>query len=266
MNMGLFETDERISPENIENVFQRVDYERHRFAYDSVKNFVLEGSKVLEVGCGEGYGAHFLAHSGFSVVAVDVDTQLEKYATAKYGMSDSLKYITIVPDALPFEDDYFDAVVSFQVIEHTHNIEKYLSEISRVLKKDGVFLCTTPNRLLRLSAKQKPWNEFHVTEFYPLQLKRMMNNFFTEVELCGVFGNLQVSRLEYERLFFLKQKELHDYFRKLFFEFLWFRLVRKLKIKRTSNFSDVKNTKRPYFRLGIKKMNVCVDIFTIAKK
>ena len=45
---------------------------------------------------------------------------------------------------LPFEDQYFDCVVCFEVLEHVFNLDELLSEIYRVLKPNGMILVSIP--------------------------------------------------------------------------------------------------------------------------
>src|SRR5690606_25521567 len=90
--------------------------------------------RVLDYGCGSGYGAARIAQSATHVTAVDVAPEAVDYAAARYP-SPNLEFRRIDPDRpLPFEDDSFDTVLSFQVFEHVHDTHRYLSEIRRVLK------------------------------------------------------------------------------------------------------------------------------------
>jgi SAM-dependent methyltransferase len=81
----------------------------------------------------------------------------------------------------------FDAVVTFQVIEHLEDDLAFLKEIHRVLKPGGVLLLTTPNRLMSLT--RNPW---HVREYDPSGMKRLLESVFGKVDLQGVFGNSTV--------------------------------------------------------------------------
>jgi ubiquinone/menaquinone biosynthesis C-methylase UbiE len=100
---------------------------------------------------------------------------------------------------LPFTDAAFDAVVSFQVIEHVDDMDAYLSEIVRVLKPGGRALFTTPNKKLRLKPGMKPWNRFHVQEFTHDELRCLLANYFTRVRLRGQFASERMYRLERRR-------------------------------------------------------------------
>jgi SAM-dependent methyltransferase len=100
---------------------------------------------------------------------------------------------------IPAEDFSIDAVISFQVIEHVPDVQAYLKEIKRVLKKGGFFMCSTPNRLYRLRPGEKPWNPFHLREYAPLDLKTELQTVFQNTELHGVHGTKKAHQIEVER-------------------------------------------------------------------
>jgi SAM-dependent methyltransferase len=87
---------------------------------------------------------------------------------------------------LPFDDEVFDCVVSFQVIEHIRNDKRFVSEVMRVLKPGGKFIVTTPNRPMSLT--RNPW---HVREYRPEELEMLLSG-FTHVKCMGVGGNERV--------------------------------------------------------------------------
>jgi ubiquinone/menaquinone biosynthesis C-methylase UbiE len=92
----------------------------------------------------------------------------------------------MVADAvnLPFPDQSFDAVVSFEVIEHVLDYHKYLSEVFRVLKRDGIFILSTPNRRVA-SPNGTLSNPDHCREFDPDEFKDVLAKQFTSVALYG---------------------------------------------------------------------------------
>ena len=69
-------------------------------------------------------------------------------------------------------------VVSCEVIEHLEEPENMLSEVSRVLKKGGKFILTTPYRLTEI-----PQDPNHVKEYFPEELKKMLEKYFKNVGL-----------------------------------------------------------------------------------
>ena len=89
--------------------------------------------------------------------------------------------------SIDFPDGSFDCVISFQVIEHIRRDEEFVREVSRVLRKGGVFIVSTPNAPMSLT--RNPW---HVREYTATQLTRLLRGSFSEVECRGVFGNDRV--------------------------------------------------------------------------
>ncbi len=139
---------------------------RHLSAYHFALPY-LKHRDVLEIGFGDGYGANFLAGHVKSITAVDALEKNARLASAKYKAS-NLEYRNMDATDLHFDDNVFDAVLSFQVIEHIDEARliKYLEEIKRVLKKDGRGFIST----LNLDTNKKPnspynKNPYHIKEF-----------------------------------------------------------------------------------------------------
>lgn len=139
----------------------------HIASYEFASQQLDASARVLDYGCGTGYGSHYLAETVGSVVGVDVSDSAVRYASSRY-RSPGLEFHAIAPveeAPLPFADASFDAVVSFQVIEHVPSVDGYLAEVVRVLRPGGMFICATPDRATRLFPRQRPWNRWHVDEF-----------------------------------------------------------------------------------------------------
>jgi SAM-dependent methyltransferase len=175
----------------------RFEYYRHLFPYAHVAAQLPPDARVLEVGCGAGYGASYLARSVGEVAATDVSEQAVTYARANYP---GVRYERAEGTQLPFASAHFDAVVSFQVIEHIERAASYLREIERVLKPGGRAFITTPNRRMRLLPLQRPWNPYHVVEHSDRSLRRLCSSVFGDVELSGVLTKPELMRLERKRV------------------------------------------------------------------
>jgi len=135
------------------------------------------------------------------LVGVDIADEAIEYADANY-KANNLTYRCIERAdyaPLPFADAEFDAVLSFQVIEHISDIVPYLSEIRRVLKPGGVFVCATPDRSTRLLPKQKPWNMWHVKEYSEEELGCALVPFFSSIEMQCMSGMESVLNIEIRR-------------------------------------------------------------------
>jgi ubiquinone/menaquinone biosynthesis C-methylase UbiE len=129
------------------------------------------GKRVLDVASGEGYGSHLLASVANSVVGVDLSAEAVAHASAKYA-KENLQYIAASCTQIPLPDASFDFIVSFETIEHIDEASQraFLAEVDRLLKPDGVFLISSPNRP-EYSDKAGYQNEFHVRELDENELR-----------------------------------------------------------------------------------------------
>lgn len=140
---------------------------------------------VLEVGCGEGRGVELLMGKAGSFTAVD---KIEEALIVLQERFPSGKFLSMnIPPLGSLEDNTYDCVVSFQVIEHIQSDALYLKEINRVLKPGGIALFTTPNRKMSLS--RNPW---HIREYLAHELKALAAGIFTTAEMKGITGNEKV--------------------------------------------------------------------------
>jgi len=201
---------EHISPEHVESPLAYVLYLRHLRAYEFAGSIIGENCNVLDIGCGEGYGAAYLANSSptINITALDVREDSIKHAQNKYPLK-NCQYIHYDGHGIPQQDSSFDVVLCFQVIEHIKDDYGFISETHRLLKPNGVLIMTTPNKTHRLISWQKPWNTYHVREYYPKELVQLCARTFAQVDIKGVFGNEGIQRLEINRVKSLKG---HRYF------------------------------------------------------
>lgn len=172
----------------------------HVATYDFCRPYI-EGKTVLDFGCGSGYGTHMLSKHCKDITGVDISPDAVRFAAANY-RNDNLTYRQIddvQTTPLPYPDSSFDVVISFQVMEHIAQDAKYLREISRVLKKDGIVIIATPDRKTRLFPGQKPWNQYHVREYAPLELLEMLQRNFGDCELFGMTARDDIVEIELKR-------------------------------------------------------------------
>lgn len=171
----------------------------HTKAYVDVAN-MAEGASVLDVGCNTGYGSQILAGRALKVMGIDVSKKAIEYAKKHYP-AENLHYQYADGAQIDFPDSHFDFITSFQVIEHVENTERYLGEISRVLKPGGIAVFTTPNAILRIDPGSRPWNIFHVREYSPEELENELSPYFRHIETQGLFAEeglylSQLARIE----------------------------------------------------------------------
>ncbi len=75
-----------------------------------------------------------------------------------------------------------------------------MNELKRVLKPGGAAFITTPNKTYRLKPGQKPWNRYHKREYYPKELENVLRKIFSDVKVWGVFGNDEITKIEFNRV------------------------------------------------------------------
>ncbi len=182
-----------------DNIYNYILFLDHKFAYDYVTKQINRNSSVLEIGCGDGYGTSYLAKHFKYVEAIDISEDAIKKAKAIYKL-DNCTFKSYPGKKLNYPDNFFDAVVSLQVIEHVKDVKLYLKEIKRVLKDDGVFIISTPSRTHRLAPKQKPWNEEHLREYDSKTLQREISKVFDNFKILSVTSKQEILDIEYDRV------------------------------------------------------------------
>jgi 2-polyprenyl-3-methyl-5-hydroxy-6-metoxy-1,4-benzoquinol methylase len=111
---------------------------RYAFASD-----VVVGKRVLDIACGEGYGAAALQQAGAAqVVGVDVSEFACSHVRSKYGLDARAGSA----EQIPLPENSVDVVVSFETIEHVSNPGRFLDECARVLAPGGRLIVSTPDK------------------------------------------------------------------------------------------------------------------------
>jgi ubiquinone/menaquinone biosynthesis C-methylase UbiE len=188
------EKHELVPVENFRSKEEYVLHLLHSAAYVHAER-LAQGRKVLDLGCNMGYGTEILARSAREAVGVDVSSNAISAAKSRYA-GRPLQFRVVDGGSLPFKNDEFDLVVSCQVIEHVVDYSNYIGEVKRVLHRAGLAVFTTPNSILRLDPGMKPWNTFHVREFTATELKSVLGQFFSNVEVFGLFAHEPLYSIE----------------------------------------------------------------------
>ncbi len=156
----------------------------HTAAYREALRYSF-GRRILDVGCGTGYGSFFLAYySANHVEAVDNFAPALEYARQVY-LHPRLNFEEGDALALPYPDSSFDFVFSSQVIEHVPSSRQFLKEIYRVLRDDGFCLITTPNRRL-FSPGDVDSNPYHINEMSLNEYLAVGQELFPRVVVRGI--------------------------------------------------------------------------------
>jgi SAM-dependent methyltransferase len=161
-----------------------VSYEHwHRYCY--ALPFVT-GKSVLDIASGEGYGSAFLAQSAALVYGLDISEEAVQHARENY-VRDNLHFLHGAADAIPIPGEQcFDVIVSFETIEHLDapTQERFAAEVTRLLKPDGVFLVSTPNRTT-YSPDGHQGNPYHLHEFTRDEFVAFLHQRFARVRVLS---------------------------------------------------------------------------------
>ena len=152
---------------------------RYRFALKYVG-----GSKILDVACGSGYGLPILLSAVKYAVGVDVDAQC-LWSASRELREANCSLVLASGCCLPFQDHAFDAITSFETIEHLEDRSTFVREVARVLAPSGVCIFSTPNAIYSRPLNGKPRNPYHVYEYTPAELLALLSKYFTSIEMLG---------------------------------------------------------------------------------
>lgn len=151
----------------------------HLKRYDFARHYVA-GKRVLDIACGVGYGTHYLAETAAEVIGVDLDPEAIRLALAHYASRPNVSFLRGDALQVPLENASFDVICSFETIEHVPDAERFLCEIKRLLKPNGVFLVSTPAARISTSS---PENPHHVQEWSPRDFQTLLRAHFKQVVL-----------------------------------------------------------------------------------
>lgn len=168
---------------------------RARFVYEQfILPYFDSSHVVLDIGAGIGFYSDIMKPRVRNIKCLDVNPDNINLLKKK-------DYEAILADAscvLPFPDNYFDIVVALEVIEHLKMPEKLISEVSRVLKKKGNILISTPNHysiegfygkvceFLR-GRKWSAWDPSHEHIFSVREFKNLVTQKFQIIKISGYY-------------------------------------------------------------------------------
>ncbi|HSX07920.1 MAG TPA: class I SAM-dependent methyltransferase [Candidatus Saccharimonadales bacterium] len=169
---ALNDTGERMIPE-----FHKGDliYAEHLTRYMCAQELV-RGKVVLDIASGSGYGSQLLAKTAKKVYGVDVDKGAVEYARQQFP-AQNLEYKVGDGESIPLEDNSVDVVITFETIEHIKDYRKFIDEMKRVLKPDGIAIVSTPNDL-----EFAEGNHFHLHEFEYKELVALLKKDFKNID------------------------------------------------------------------------------------
>jgi ubiquinone/menaquinone biosynthesis C-methylase UbiE len=156
----------------------------HLARYQFASRFVA-GKVVVDCACGDGTGSRIFAEAGAAMVhAFDVSAQ----AADANGFHERVRFAVGDATRLPLPNSFADVYISLETIEHVNEDQAVLREVARVLRPDGIFICSTPNRVVYnpgKSLRSKPWNPFHIREYSQSEFSELLSKYFGQIEWFG---------------------------------------------------------------------------------
>ena len=136
----------------------------HLARYSLAKN-ICQDKIVLDISCGQGYGSYFLSEWGARyVTGVDIDKHSIQIANELFRKENTNFVCQNGEDLSLFENGAFDLIVANETVEHVENPVKFLTELKRVCRSDGVIIVTCPNDYFYYPTKDK-FNPFHFRKY-----------------------------------------------------------------------------------------------------
>lgn len=98
--------------------------------------------RILEIGCNDGALVFHLSHFAGHVCGVDINKEQVRRVNSK-----NIQHMSATD--LEFENETFDKVCCFDVIEHVSEVKKVFQEVHRILKSEGKFIISFPFEVIR---------------------------------------------------------------------------------------------------------------------
>lgn len=209
-----------------------------------------ESKRILDVGCGAGRNAIFLANEGFYVAGLDISSTALKLALENADSANLKNCVFVRHDflKLPFPNSQFDAVISCHSIENLSlsRIKRALNEMKRVMINGGLALVTlhsTKHWRFGLGKEINP-RTFLTIETISGKKLRFATSFFEREDVERLFRGIELNILSIkEKIKVSDKKRVH-----------WIIIAEKSPRKRNRNllpkskFSNQNQTTKP--RIG----------------
>ncbi|MEA2297728.1 MAG: hypothetical protein QOF77_664 [Solirubrobacteraceae bacterium] len=158
-------------------------YRRHLAVYQWIADRVA-GRRVIDMACGEGYGAAVLAGRAAEVIGVDANPEAHEHARRRY-TAGNLRFERGMIETFDAE---CDAVVFLQTIEHVQDPGAVLERFKELVGPGGAVYVTTPNLLtIAPPGAEKSENPWHLREYRASEFGALCRSHFPGVELFGLF-------------------------------------------------------------------------------
>lgn len=130
-------------------------------AFHSFIDFPLKGRRLIDLGCGEGTDLKIFKNGGAEVYGIDASEKM--ISLAKQKLPDANLKVGLFEN-IPFDSDLFDIVVSKYALQTSHDLKTVFKEISRVLKRNGIFVCLVVHPFRQFLEKKRVGKDYFKKE------------------------------------------------------------------------------------------------------
>lgn len=155
------------------------------------------GARVLDFGCGSGFGAPLLASAFKSYLGVDLDKEAISFAENVIGPQvPGTHFAHVTGDPVEsLGSEKFDVIVCLEVIEHVHDAGTLIVALEKLVRPGGLIIISTPNGLRTAHNSRLFWNPYHIDEFSANELDAILNSKFAGVEWFCQYRFDQIDRI-----------------------------------------------------------------------
>lgn len=156
---------------------QKRTVDDHLARYNFVSRFIKD-KIVLDIACGDGYGSEIMKKTGAKVVfGVDNDKSIIEQAKQKYK---DINFVSSEATNTPFEDNYFDIVISFETWHHLDSYQDFIPEMHRILRLGGTLIISVPNeKVIYLNPFHRKFlTKFYRVDFNKKKIKKYLRDYF----------------------------------------------------------------------------------------
>lgn len=143
---------------------------------------------VADCACGDGTSSEIFGAKAAAVFGFDLSQEAIERAKVRKTLAPSVTLQCASATELPLDRQSVDVFVSLETIEHIDDDRAFLDEVVRVLREDGTFVCSTPDRDVHSpgnTAMDPPWTPYHIKEYTAEEFAKLLGDHFASVNMYG---------------------------------------------------------------------------------